>query len=40
MFWNKKQDNEYADLDSAMLELGREIERGLLLLTVHSYLYI
>jgi len=33
MFWNKKQNNDYADLDSAMIELGREIERGLLLLT-------
>lgn len=33
MFWNKKQNSEYADLDSAMIELGREIERGLLLLT-------
>lgn len=31
MFWNKKQ-TEKITLDSAMVELGREIERGLLLL--------
>ncbi len=32
MFWNKKIKIEETDLDSAMIELGREIERGLLLL--------
>ena len=32
MFWNKKEKTEEINLDSAMVELGREIERGLLLL--------
>ncbi len=32
MFWNKKEKTNEINLDSAMVELGREIERGLLLL--------
>ena len=31
MFWNKKTKIEETDLDSTMIELGREIERGLVL---------
>ena len=32
MFWNKKEKTEEISLDSAMVEIGREIERSLLLL--------
>jgi hypothetical protein len=28
MFWNKQANNKEGDLDSVMIELGREIERG------------
>lgn len=31
MFWNKKTKTEKTDLNSKMIELGREIERGLVL---------